>query len=141
MNLVGGLVTGAFETPLLDKGLQQQRTVTVASLPIVGKPADSCAQDLGSEIFRLDPGQNEKAGVVDETMQVLLALPVAPADEAITRRALPGGGAKAQEGEQVIPGTDPIAQLRAREGLVAEVVVTLDVFIPAARVPAGFDQA
>ena len=61
-------------------------------------------------------------------------LPVAPADEAVARGALPGGGAKAQQRDQAASGADPVAQLRTGEGLEAEVVVAVDEFIPQAGV-------
>jgi hypothetical protein len=73
-------------------------------------------------------------------VKVLLALLMAPADKLIARRALPSGGAKAQEGDQAVIGTDPIAQLRTGEGLEAKIVVAVNEFIPPAGIRAGADQ-
>ncbi len=47
---VGGLVTGARETSLLDEGLQQRGSVAVAVLPVMREQACSHAQQLRSEV-------------------------------------------------------------------------------------------
>jgi hypothetical protein len=60
-------------------------------------------------------------------MKIALALFVAPADVAIPWCALPGGGAKAEQGDGLLGAVDEIAQLRPGKGLVSEVMVALDI--------------
>jgi len=77
-----------------------------------------------------------------------LALLISPADELVARSALPSGGAKAQERDQTIPGSNPITQLRTGESFKAKpvlsevegIVVAVNVFIPQTGVRAGADQ-
>ena len=102
MNPVGRPVTGAREAVLFDKGFQQQRAVAIAVLPVPRKLPGRQPQYFGGEVVRADPRQDQEAGVVDDEMEVSLALPVVPADEAVARGALPGGGAKAQQRDQVL---------------------------------------
>jgi len=129
MKPVGRTVTRAGEAVSCDKGFQQQRAVAIAALPVHRESPGCQPQYLGGEVFRAYPGQDQEAGVVDDEMEVLLALPMAPADEAVARGALPGGGTKAQQRDH-----DPIAQLRAGEGLKAEIVVAVDESVPQAGV-------
>ena len=65
-------------------------------------------------------------------MKIALALFVAPADVAIPWCALPGGGAKAEQGDGLLGAVDEIAQLRPGKGLVSEVMVALDILVPEA---------
>lgn len=119
---VGCLVAGSSEAIGLDKGLQQHRTVAVSLLPIGGSLTGDAAEDLGGQSFRLHPGQDEKARVVDDQMHVAAPLLFGPADELIPRSGFPGGRAKAQQGHELAIDRDEVAQLRARQGVVAEVV-------------------
>ena len=77
---VGGAVAGTGEAVGLHEGLQQERSVAVASLPVVGQPAAAVCQHRGSEIAHLHPGQDQEAGVVHDQLQAGFALGNAPAD-------------------------------------------------------------
>ena len=63
---VGGTVAGAGEAIRLDKGLQEQRAVTVARQPVARQPAAAACEQAGSEVFDLHPGQDQEAGVIDD---------------------------------------------------------------------------
>ena len=84
---VGGAVAGTGEAVGLHEGLQQERSVAVASLPVVGQPAAAASQHRGSEIAHLHPGQDQEAGVVHDQLQAGFALGNAPADEAVAGAA------------------------------------------------------
>ena len=78
---VGGAVAGTGEAVGLHEGLQQERSVAVASLPVVRQAAAAASQHRGSEIAHLHPGQDQEAGVVHDQLQAGFALGNAPADD------------------------------------------------------------
>ena len=133
---VGGPVAGTGETLGIDEGLHEHRAVGVALLPMFGQGAGSQSKNLGGEILRADPGQDQEAGVVDDEVEVSRALRVAPADIVIARRALPSAGAESKQGEELFAGGNEIAQLCPGQCRIAEVVLAVDVFIPQLRVGA-----
>jgi len=114
----------------LDEGCHQHRAVAVASQPIVGQLPLNEREDFGGQTLGLDPGQNQKAGIVHHEWQLPLPLFLVPADEALTRGELPSAGAEAQQGDQVLAGEDEVATLAAGHGRVAEIVVAGDVLVP-----------
>ena len=80
---VGGLVAGAGEARLLDEGFEQNRSIGVAGLPVIGQtPADQ-GEDARGEVFAADSRQDEEAGVVDDEVQVALSLLGRPTDELV----------------------------------------------------------
>ncbi len=110
---VTGLVAGASEACLLDKGLHQDGAVTIVSKPILGKLSCCDGQDSGGESFGAHPREDEEPGVIDHEVQFLLALYVAPADELIAGCELPGGGTETQQCEETVTDADKVAQLCA----------------------------
>lgn len=105
-------------------------------LPVIGESLGGQGEYLGGKVLRCDPRQDEEAGIVDDEMEVALALRVSPADEVVAGRTLPGAGAEAEQGEDFLVDADQVAQLCAGQGLVAEAVVAVDVFIPQLRIGA-----
>ena len=71
---VGGWVAGARESVGVDKGLDQDGSVAVAGGPVVAETTGGERQELRGEVLRLDPGQDEKSGVVGDELEVGLAL-------------------------------------------------------------------
>ena len=130
---VGRAVAGTGEAVGLHEGLQQQRPVAVASLPVVGQPAAAARQHRGSEIAHLHPGQDQEAGVVHHQLQARFALRNAPADEAVAGSRLPGAGAKADHRQHAPLAGDQVAHLCSRQRRIAEVVVTVHVLAPQLR--------
>jgi len=55
---IGGLVAGAFESALLDEGLQQVKGMVVNGHPIIGDGFDVERQNFGCQAFDLHPWQN-----------------------------------------------------------------------------------
>ena len=78
-------------------------------------------------------GRIQEAGVVDNQMELSLALFVAPADITVPRCTHPGGGTEAEQGDGLVRRVDEITQLGAGKGLVPEVMVALDQLVPQAR--------
>jgi len=68
--------------------------------------------------------------MVADELQVPLPLVLLPADEALARGELPGAGAEAQQGDQVLAGEDEVAALTTGHGRVTEVMVAGDGLVP-----------
>lgn len=137
---VGRAVTGAVEAFGVDEGFEQHGFETVAVFPVVGDPSGGVGQNGGGEVSHLHPRENEKAGVVDDEMEIAFSLGGGPADEAVARGDHPCGGAESQRSQQrrfgppVAVGPDEIAKLRAGQGFVPQVMIALDQFVPQRRV-------
>jgi hypothetical protein len=78
----------------------------------------------------LDPRQDQEARVVDDELQVLLALLMGPADEAFPVGQPPRAGPEAQQRDQPISRIHAVADLAARHRRVAQVVVPRDILVP-----------
>ena len=130
---VGGAAAGTGEAVGLHEGLQQERSVAVASLPVVRQAAAAASQHRGSEIAHLHPGQDQEAGVVHDQLQAGFALGNAPADEAVAGSRLPGAGAKADDRQHAPLAGDQVAHLCSRQRRIAEVVVADHVLAPQLR--------
>lgn len=126
---VGGLVGDAAKAWLFDEGFEQDRAVAVLKLPVVGDAVCRSSQNGRGQIPALDPRQDQEAGIVDHQVEPLLALRGRPADEAVARLGFPGGGAEAEQREEVAAGLDEVTQLGAGQRLIAEVVVTVEVLV------------
>ena len=72
---VGSLVAGAGEALGLDEGFQQNGSVSVAVLPVLGELTRGQGQQLGGEVLGLDPGKDQETGVVDDQLKVPLPFP------------------------------------------------------------------
>ena len=106
-------------------------------LPVRGKRAGLSVwlKIMEARLRESHPGQDQKAGIVDRSEgDGKLALLVAPADIAIAGCNLPGGSAKAEQRDRLLLGEDEIAQLRARQGLITQIVVALDELVPQPRI-------
>ena len=80
----------------------------------------------------MHPGQDKKAGVVDDQVEIAFALLVTPADVTISWGCLPSGGTEAEQGDRLFCGVDEIALLGTGKRFIAEVMVVLDIFVPKA---------
>ena len=83
INPISRLVAGTEKPLFLHEGLQQDGTIALDCLPMVGKHLGRRGEDHGCQILGLDPGQNQKTGVVDDQWEISLALIVAPTDIAV----------------------------------------------------------
>src|SRR6266487_1555720 len=98
---------------------------------------------MAGQVWDPDPGQNEKAAMVDDQRQVGLAGYLAPTDARIPRRHLPGGAGEQQTSQDWagrLCGVDKIAKLRAIGHLVTEIVVTLNILPKQTAVLAAVEQ-
>ena len=116
MDPVGGSVTGALEPVPLDKRFEENGGEGEALPPVVLDAAGGQGEEMGGEVFGSDPGEDEKAGIVD--------------DEGISGSDLPSGGPEAKAGDGGFSGEGEVADLISGKGLVAEVVVALDEVVP-----------
>src|SRR5450759_604874 len=127
---VGGFVAGAGEARLFNEGFEQQRAIRVASVPVFGQASTDQREGARGEVTTGYPRQDEEARVVDDQMQVSLALLAAPADGVIARLSFPGARAEAEHGDDFPCSAHEVAQLRTGQGLMSEVVMALDVGVP-----------
>jgi hypothetical protein len=110
---IGAAVEPVEEAWLLDESLQQDRTVAVVTLPLIGQTTAREGEDARSEIVLADPGQNEKSRVMHDGVEIMLSLSVARADELVPRLALPGTRAEGKERHVLPGGAQELAALRA----------------------------
>ena len=89
---------------------------------------------------QLIQGRMRKRALLTIEVKVAPALVAGPADECIARFDFPGARAEAEQGEDLAVGAHEVAQLCARHGLMAEVVMALDVGIPQQGVVFGGDR-
>src|ERR1039457_1272776 len=108
---VGSLVAGAGKARLLDEGFEQDRSIGVAVLPVVGQASAHQGKDARGEIFAVDPRQDQEAGIVHDEVQVALSLVCGPTDELVPGFELPGARGEAEGGDDVAGGAP-----RGREG-------------------------
>ena len=138
---VGGAIAGALEARSFAERFEQDGADLVALLPVARELSLEAGEQMGGQAGQANPGQDEIAGVIDDQRQVALAGGGIPADETVARGGFPGRGAAAEQGQQeAVGGVDEVAQLGAGQGLVAEVVVALDEFVPEAAAGIGGAQ-
>ena len=131
VNPVGSSVAGAGKALTFHERLQQNGGVLIAGEPIASQPFGGKGEYLGSKVSRIHPGQDEKAGVVDDEVKVLGALLGIPADEVVAWGDFPCRGAETEGGQKLAIGAeDEVAELRAGKGLVSQVMMTLDQLVP-----------
>jgi hypothetical protein len=134
---VGRFVTGTSEARFLDKGLEQDRSIGVTDIPVMSQAPRGEGEDARSEVFAVDPWKDEEPGVIDDEMQITFPLLPRPTDEGIAWVGFPGTGAKAERCNDLAAGADKVTQLRARQRLMPQVVMSLDVRIPQSRFITG----
>ena len=127
---VGRFVASAGEARLLDEGFEQDRAIGVAGVPVFGQALRCQGENARGKVFAVNPGQDEEASIVDDEAQVASALLGGPADGVIARLGFPGARAEAERSDDVALGAHEVAELRARQGLMAEVVMVFDVGVP-----------
>ena len=131
---VGGFVASAGKARLFDEGFEQDWAIRVASMPVLGQASADQGEDAGGEVTAMDPRQDEEARVIDDEVQMALALLAAPADGLIARLGFPGAGAEAKHGDDFACGAHEVAQLRSRQELMTEIVMAFDIGVPEQRV-------
>ena len=80
---VGRTVASSLEALRIDEGLQEIDRVPIHRAPVGRESACHAAQDVRGQVWHLDPGQDQKAGVVREQVDVGQAHLFAPADVAV----------------------------------------------------------
>jgi len=64
----------------------------VSLQPVVGKTSCRHAKEHGGEILRLDPGKDEKMGIVHDEVEILLLPFYGAADKGVPGSGFPSGG-------------------------------------------------
>jgi len=81
VNPVGGAVAGCAKAFGVNEGFQQNGFESVAVFPVLRNSPGGARQDRGGEVLDFDPWEDEKAGVVDDPVEVVFSLRGGPADE------------------------------------------------------------
>ena len=123
-------IAGPRKALRLHKGLQQNRPVSIALLPRPRQLPGNHRQQFTGQTANANPGQYQKSCIVDHTAEVAVTLRAAPANPFIPWSALPGRCPKAEKTDKALTGIGEVAQLRPRQWLVAQIMVTVDVFVP-----------
>ena len=124
-------VTGRFELRQIHKSLDQNRPQTVARLPIVGQLPNRHRQRPGGQKLHLNPGEDQKAAVVDHPIQPLHTRPLAPSDPLVAVRQRRRGRFKQQTAELTsVPVHDEVAQMRTERPSVAQIMIPVYPHIP-----------
>ncbi len=67
---VGGFIACTLESFRINKGLQPENRVVVMRLPIRRNTLGAPAQQMGCQMRHLNPGQQEKAGIIRKQVTV-----------------------------------------------------------------------
>ena len=128
---VGGAVAGAVEALRIDERLQQDRPPSVAPLPVGGQRPRRQRQRLRRQEADAHPGEQQKAGLGDDEVQMLLVGTLRPAHPGVAAEQRAGRLAEQQAAQPApVAVEQEVAQMRAQRLFIAEVVVVLDEFIP-----------
>jgi hypothetical protein len=112
------------KTIALDKNLCPARCDRVFALPVGGQSAQNSAQNVAGQMRDAHMRQNEKAAIVNNQRESLLAPLSAPADEGITGFDFPGRSSKEQAGQvATITVPNQVAQVLACCAAVAQAVM------------------
>src|SRR5215470_4278295 len=80
---VSGTITGAAKTAGINERFCEVNRMAVDSFPVRCQHARRLSQNVRCQVWHLDPGQNQKAGVVGEEADVPPARLRVPADVAV----------------------------------------------------------
>jgi hypothetical protein len=83
-------------------------------------------ENPGCQTFYGDPGENEKAGVVGQEVQVFDLGCLVPPDELISCSHSPGGGPPSQTGNGAVADEGNVFEVVAHDLAVAQVVIPMD---------------
>ena len=96
VNPVGRPVASALEPVPLHERFQQVNGMAVAALPVGLDPLGNFRKNMIGQLGRLDPRQEQKATVIDESGEVLFAVDLILSYPAIPSLHAPSGGRKLQ---------------------------------------------
>lgn len=121
---VGRLITRAGEAVGLHERFQQINRMAVLARPIDVQTANDPAQHMTAQMRHARPGPNQEASVVGEQMQMTRAPRGVPAEIAVARGALPGGGAPEHTGKgPTVTIADQVLQMLAPPTAVTQVMM------------------
>jgi hypothetical protein len=130
VNPVGCPIARPVKATPIYKRFQENGLIAVAYTPISRKALGDGSQNSRRKVPRRHPRQDQEASIVHDQMKALGTLFGSPTYESVARRNLPRGGAETQSGEKARATEDKVPQLRARQGLIPQVVIAFDEFIP-----------
>jgi len=98
---IGGLVGGAFEATLIDKGFEQIEGVAKIGGPVLAETFDIEGEELGGKMKDFNIGQNQESCILGDHMEIFFFDLIGPTDELIPARNPPGRGAPAETGDDL----------------------------------------
>lgn len=119
---VGGLIAGSPETVSFHKGFQQMDRVMVDFEPILSNPFDVEGKDSGCQAFDGNPGQDEKAGVVGQEVQIPYLGGMVPSNEGLSGVHPPGGRSPSQTSDRSFIDKSHVFEMASHDLPVAQIV-------------------
>ena len=133
---VGGSVASPVETGRIHERLAQDRSASMALLPLLRKLTRCHGKGFGGEIVHPDPREDQEPAVRHRQMQPAVTVLLAPSDPRVAggqrlRRRLEQQAAETS----ALPVQNKPAQVRAERARTAEAVVPVDQLVPVGDVP------
>ncbi|OHE18023.1 MAG: hypothetical protein A2X96_11825 [Syntrophobacterales bacterium GWC2_56_13] len=100
-------------------------------LPVAAQPFQTHGQELGGKMLNLNPGQNQKADIVDHQMKVFPLGLFSPANEDIPIPDLPGCRCPSEACHNLAVNRNLILQMLANQFRKPQVMVMMNKVIPA----------
>ncbi len=97
---------------MIDKGFEQYGSDSIAVIPMIGQLPSDSREQVGGEIWAIDPGQDQISGMIDDGVQIGFPLLGIPANVLIAGCGLPGGTESKSSHDLPVDGRE-IAQLSA----------------------------
>src|SRR5580704_15905257 len=119
------VVTGTAESLWIHERFQKVQRVPIETLPVLGDAHGHAAQNVGGEMFHLDPGQNQVTRVISKKANITPPRCRTPADVAIARSQMPRGTRPGEAGNRSRSSPDQILQLLPDRLLIAQIMMLL----------------
>src|SRR5438270_6110545 len=121
---IGSTVSSALKTVALHKALQQINGMTIFSLPITSDAMSNPAQNIAGQVRHAHPGNDQKARVVGDKMEVSRPPRALPTEVVVSGGTLPSGGAKEHTGQRMVLGIpDQILKIFPYGTAVAQIMM------------------
>lgn len=127
---VGGFVSRPLKAGYVHKGLSQVHGMAIDLLPFLAKSSETQSQNLGSQVFDLDPGWNQKADIGGDQVQIFALGVLNPANKLIPGSDFPSRTAPGQTGNDLISEHDRLADVLSHDPGESQVVVALKEIFP-----------
>jgi len=127
---VRGPVAGAAEAGGIHEGLHQPGARPEPRGPVLREAGQGPGQHVGGEVPDRDPGEDEKAAVVDHPVQVGVPLGRGPADPLVPHAQDAGGGAEGQSRHGAALEARQVLEAMAEQLPIPEIMIAAHQPVP-----------